>query len=210
MGKESDTAGHRGSPEARAVNFGGTQELGKRKHVSSVSSAHVKDSSQEVASVQPTLKDFPRHELVESYRCAWSRARHPFTLSQPCVTSRHRTRADSHRAEVASRVIGPRRSLSRDDRSAKAVDGVPTAAVRPSIRYTLRMTRTLDAAIAKLAALPAEEQDRVGNWLLEELRDEDRWATQFAGSRDALSKLADEARADLTYGKTNDLDPDKL
>ena len=31
------------------------------------------------------------------------------------------------------------------------------------------MTRTLDAALAKLAALPPEEQDRVGRWLLDEL-----------------------------------------
>ena len=69
------------------------------------------------------------------------------------------------------------------------------AAVGPpaNVRYTDIMTRTLDAAIAKLATLPPEEQDCVGNWLLEELRDEERWNRQFAGSQDALSKLAAEA-----------------
>ena len=58
------------------------------------------------------------------------------------------------------------------------------------------MTRTLDAAIAKLATLPPEEQDRVAHWLLDELRDEENWAGQFSASQDALSKLAAEARAD--------------
>jgi hypothetical protein len=72
------------------------------------------------------------------------------------------------------------------------------------------MTRTLDAAIAKLATLPADEQDRVGQWLLDELRDDDQWAQQFAGSQDALSKLAAEARADRSEGRATDLDPDKL
>ncbi len=51
------------------------------------------------------------------------------------------------------------------------------------------MTRALDAAIAKLSALPADEQDRIAQWLLDELRDEERWTRQFAGSQDALSRL---------------------
>jgi len=72
------------------------------------------------------------------------------------------------------------------------------------------VTETLDAAIAKLAALPPEEQDRVGRWLLDELRDEERWAQQFAGSREALGKLAAEARAERTAGRATDLDPEKL
>jgi hypothetical protein len=72
------------------------------------------------------------------------------------------------------------------------------------------MTRTLDAAIAKLATLPAEEQDRMGQWLLDELLDDDHWTRQFAGSQDALSKLASEARADRAQGRATELDPDKL
>jgi hypothetical protein len=79
-----------------------------------------------------------------------------------------------------------------------------------SVGYTFLMTRTLDAAIAKLETLPVEEQDRVGQWLLDELRDDDDWMRQFADSQDALSQLAAEARADRAQGRTTELDPDKL
>jgi hypothetical protein len=75
--------------------------------------------------------------------------------------------------------------------------------------YTDLVTRTLDAAIAKLAALPPEEQDRVGRWLLDELADEEHWNRQFGASRRTLSKLAAEARADHADGKTTGLDFDK-
>lgn len=76
--------------------------------------------------------------------------------------------------------------------------------------YPSPMTRTLEAAIAKLAALPTEEQDRVAGWLLDELRDDENWARQFDASQDALSKLAAEARADGAASRTTDLDLDKL
>ena len=36
----------------------------------------------------------------------------------------------------------------------------------PTFGILTSMTRALDAAIAKLATLPPEEQDRIGNWLL--------------------------------------------
>jgi hypothetical protein len=68
----------------------------------------------------------------------------------------------------------------------------------------------LDAAIAKLASLPADEQDRIAQWLLDELRDDEHWARQFATSQDALSKLAAEARAERSAGRATELDPDKL
>jgi hypothetical protein len=74
----------------------------------------------------------------------------------------------------------------------------------------LVMTRALDAVVAKLAMLSPEEQDRIAQWLLEELRDDEHWTRQFADSQDALSKLAAEARADLAAGRATDLDPDKL
>jgi len=72
------------------------------------------------------------------------------------------------------------------------------------------VTTTLDAAIARLAALPPDEQDRVGEWLLEELRDEEHWDRQFAGSQDILSKLAKETRDEIARGRASELDPDKL
>jgi hypothetical protein len=79
-----------------------------------------------------------------------------------------------------------------------------------SVRYNSLMTRALDAAIAKLATLPPEEQDRVARWLLDELRDEEHWGLQFRASQGVLSKLAAEARADHVAGRTTELDPDKL
>jgi len=72
------------------------------------------------------------------------------------------------------------------------------------------MTRILDKAIAKISVLPPEQQDRIARWLLDELEDEERWDKQFSESQDALSKLAEEARADRTAGRTTDLDPDRL
>lgn len=79
-----------------------------------------------------------------------------------------------------------------------------------TVRYTAAMTQALDTAIAKLATLPPDEQDRVARWLLDELRDEEHWARQFGNSQDALSKLAAEARADHAAGRTTELDPEKL
>jgi hypothetical protein len=72
------------------------------------------------------------------------------------------------------------------------------------------MTRALDAAIAKLGALPADEQDRIAQWLLDELRDEEHWARQFGASQGTLSKLAAEARAERAAGRATELDPEKL
>ena len=72
------------------------------------------------------------------------------------------------------------------------------------------MTRALDAAIARLATLPADEQDRIAQWLLDELRDEEHWARQFSASQEILGKLAAEAQADRAAGRATELDPDKL
>jgi hypothetical protein len=68
----------------------------------------------------------------------------------------------------------------------------------------------VDAVIAKLATLSADEQDRIAQWLLDELRDDEHWARQFATSQDALSKLAAEARTERSEGRVTELDPDKL
>ena len=76
--------------------------------------------------------------------------------------------------------------------------------------YTAPMTQALDTAIAKLATLPADEQDRVARWLLDELRDEEHWDRQWGNSQDVLSALAAEARADHAAGRTTELDPEKL
>jgi hypothetical protein len=72
------------------------------------------------------------------------------------------------------------------------------------------VTRALDAVIERLAALPADEQDRIAQWLLDELRDDEHWARQFSASQDTLSKLASEARAERAAGRVTELDPEKL
>lgn len=72
------------------------------------------------------------------------------------------------------------------------------------------MTKALDAVMARLSKLPADEQDRIAQWLADELVDEAHWDQQFAGSQDRLAKLADEALADHAAGRTTDLDPDSM
>ncbi len=72
------------------------------------------------------------------------------------------------------------------------------------------MSRAFDTAIEKMSALPPEVQDRIAQWLLGELEDEERWTQAFSGTQDALSRLADESRADIKAGRATQLDPDKL
>jgi hypothetical protein len=72
------------------------------------------------------------------------------------------------------------------------------------------MTEMLDRAVSKLAALPPQEQDRIAQWLLQELPDDEIWDTQFSENQDALSKLAIEARQERAAGNATELDPDKL
>jgi hypothetical protein len=62
------------------------------------------------------------------------------------------------------------------------------------------MTEMLDAAVAKLAALPPKEQDRIAHWLLQELPDEELWNRRFSETQDALSKLAVETRKERAGG----------
>ncbi|MEP7308784.1 MAG: hypothetical protein ABJA98_25025 [Acidobacteriota bacterium] len=50
----------------------------------------------------------------------------------------------------------------------------------------------------------------MASWLLEELRDEEQWTSQFVGSQDALTKLATEASADRGSGRTTELDAEQL
>ena len=68
----------------------------------------------------------------------------------------------------------------------------------------------LDVVVAKLAALPAQEQDRIAQWLLQELPDEELWDKRFSESQDTLGQLADEARRDRAAGRATELNPDKL
>jgi hypothetical protein len=72
------------------------------------------------------------------------------------------------------------------------------------------MTQALEKAFAEVAKLPAEQQDRFARWILDELEDERRWDESFANSQGALSKLAGDARREISQGEAKDLDPAKL
>ncbi len=68
------------------------------------------------------------------------------------------------------------------------------------------MTEMLDVVVARLAALPPQEQDRIAQWLLQELPDEELWDKRFSESQDALSKLAEETRQERAAGNTTELE----
>ena len=68
------------------------------------------------------------------------------------------------------------------------------------------MTKLLEKAFRKAAALPPREQDAIADWLLSELESEARWSKLFTGSQDALGKLADEALEEHRRGETKHLD----
>lgn len=72
------------------------------------------------------------------------------------------------------------------------------------------MTEMLDVAVAKLAALPPEEQDRIAKWLLQELPDEELWDRRLSETRDVLRELAAETRRARAAGEITELDADKL
>ena len=67
------------------------------------------------------------------------------------------------------------------------------------------MTQLLEKALSEVAKLTASEQDAVAAILLEELASERRWAGSFAKSPDLLAKLAEEALAEYTAGRTKPL-----
>lgn len=68
------------------------------------------------------------------------------------------------------------------------------------------MTKLMDTAISEIAKLPEPEQDVLAVILLEEIASERRWSESFAKSRDALAKLAEEALAEYTVGRTTPLE----
>jgi hypothetical protein len=72
------------------------------------------------------------------------------------------------------------------------------------------MTKLLEKAVSEAAKLPDAEQDALAQLLLDELASEERWGSLFAGSQDALAKLAEEALEEHRRGETEELVPDKL
>jgi hypothetical protein len=77
-------------------------------------------------------------------------------------------------------------------------------------KWKATMTQLLERAVEKVRALPEREQDAVAALILNELEDEARWDKAFAGSHDALARLAAETAEEHEAGRTKELDPDKL
>ncbi|PZO43652.1 MAG: hypothetical protein DCF21_06265 [Leptolyngbya sp.] len=72
------------------------------------------------------------------------------------------------------------------------------------------MADLLEQAIARVKALSVDEQNTIATLILEELEDESRWDTSFAGSHNLLAELAAEAMAEYHAGNSQELDPKKL
>ncbi len=67
------------------------------------------------------------------------------------------------------------------------------------------VTQLFDKAVAEVAKLPEPEQDALAAILLEEIAFERRWSEAFAGSQEALARLAEEALAEHASGRTASL-----
>ncbi len=68
------------------------------------------------------------------------------------------------------------------------------------------MTQLLQKAFTQASRLPTKDQDAFAKWLLKELEDDQRWAAAFASSTGTLARLAAEARAEHSAGRTKKLD----
>lgn len=70
------------------------------------------------------------------------------------------------------------------------------------------MTDLLEKAFREAEKLPPDEQDRLASVILAELESDHRWDAAFAGSQDALGKLAERARQEYADGETRPLSSD--
>ena len=69
------------------------------------------------------------------------------------------------------------------------------------------MTKLLDRAIREVASLSEADQDRMAHLILEELRAEAGWDERLRNSQGELSRLAQEAREEISRGDVLDEDP---
>lgn len=72
------------------------------------------------------------------------------------------------------------------------------------------MTQLMEKALAEINKLPADQQDTLAAWILDELASEQQWDEAFARSHDLLEELADEALQEHRAGKTRRLNLDEL
>lgn len=74
----------------------------------------------------------------------------------------------------------------------------------------MALIKELELAFAEATKLSEEDQKVLADWLMGEIADEREWGEQFAKSREALKKLAEEALWEHREGNTLPLDPDTL
>jgi hypothetical protein len=74
------------------------------------------------------------------------------------------------------------------------------------------VTRLMEQAIARASQLPQEGQDAIASIILREIEAEARWDELFADpkSADLLSRMADEAMAEVQSGRVRNLDLNDL
>ena len=72
------------------------------------------------------------------------------------------------------------------------------------------MTRLMEQAIDRLRAVPDAQQDRLAEFLLHELAEDERWARSTIDHADKLKGLIDDVLADDAKGHCTPLDPDRL
>ncbi len=68
------------------------------------------------------------------------------------------------------------------------------------------MSSLLEKALAKVVALPPDEQDAIASQILESLADEEAWKRRFAEKRDVIRRMAREALEEDARGETLPLD----
>ena len=64
------------------------------------------------------------------------------------------------------------------------------------------MSSLLEKALEKVSALPADEQDAIASQILASLADEDAWKKRFAGKREVIRRMAQEALSEDERGET--------
>jgi hypothetical protein len=72
------------------------------------------------------------------------------------------------------------------------------------------MTQLMEQAIRQLQALPASEQDRLAQFLIDELKEDERWAASTEAHANKLDGLIADILAEDARGETTPLDPDAL
>jgi hypothetical protein len=72
------------------------------------------------------------------------------------------------------------------------------------------VTQLLEKAIARAGGLPEDEQDSIASQILDSLADEAAWKKHFAGKRETLRRLAEEALEEDARGEALQLRPQNL